>query len=316
MRAETRAGSIGASGTSSGRRFGILLCCLLLQSCATPTGNLNRLAAAQGFVRSTIDAGGFSLLTYQKPSSASPAVTGSVPVVDDTLHVYLEGDGSPWRHRSIIMADPTPRHPLMLRLMGMEAQPAAYLGRPCYNGTSAEPPCENSLWTSGRYSKAVIDSMASALQVLARRFDARRIWLIGHSGGGALAMLLAEEVPAVTRVVTVAANLDTDAWTLHHGYTPLYGSLNPAARPSLRTDVWQWHLVGGLDRVVPAQLVRPFIMRQSQASAFEIDRFSHGCCWEQIWPEVLEALAKDDPDLIPARQFKYRETLPDASGSL
>ena len=291
----------------------LVLVCVILQSCATPAGNLDRLAEDQGFARSTIKAAGFNLLVYRNRAAMAgltdTASNGSI------LHVYLEGDGSPWRHRTIVMADPTPRRPLMLRLMKLDRQPAAYLGRPCYNGTSAEPPCDSALWTSGRYSPTVIDSMASALRVLIRRHKAGELWLFGHSGGGALAMLLADRLPDVTRVVTLAGNLDTDAWTRHHGYTPLFSSVNPAQQPPLRRDVLQWHLVGGRDAVIPPQLVRSFIMNQPQASGFQVDRFAHSCCWQVIWPNVLKALARDDPKWIPARQFKFRDTLLDASDS-
>jgi pimeloyl-ACP methyl ester carboxylesterase len=286
--------------------------CLALQSCATPAGKLDKLAQVQGFDRGTIEAAGFKLRVYQNQA----AVAGLSAVGGESiLHVYLEGDGSPWRHRTFIMADPTPRRPLMLELMKLDRQPAAYLGRPCYNGTSAEAPCQNTLWTSGRYSPAVIDSMAAGLRVLANRQHASELWLFGHSGGGTLAMLLADRLPEVTRVVTIAGNLDIDAWTQHHNYTPLYSSLNPAQQPPLRSGVWQWHLVGRRDSVIPPQLIRSFIMSQPQASGFEFDRFAHGCCWQVIWPNVLDALAHDDPKRVPARQFKYREGLSGASDS-
>jgi len=42
--------------------------------------------------------------------------------------------------------------------------------------------------------------MASAIRALVRRYDVNQLWLIGHSGGGALAMLLAEKLPQVTRI--------------------------------------------------------------------------------------------------------------------
>ena len=52
-------------------------------------------------------------------------------------------------------------------------------------------------------------------------------------------------------VITVGANLDTDAWTQHHGYLPLTGSLNPAA--STAKHPWpEAHLYGGRDTIVPA----------------------------------------------------------------
>ena len=47
-----------------------------------------------------------------------------------------------------------------------------------------------------------------------------------------------------------SAGIDTDAWTAHHGYTPLHGSLNPSDEPPLDETIVQWHLFGGGDTVV------------------------------------------------------------------
>lgn len=296
--------------------FPLLLACLLLQACVTPAGKLDQLAESQGFERTQLVADGFKLLVYSNPQAtarklARQRASGSSGI----LHVYLEGDGSPWRHRTIIMPDPTPRRPLMLNLMNLDTRASVYLGRPCYNGTASDKGCDNSLWTSARYSRTVVDSMASGLRVLAHRYDASELWLMGHSGGGALAMLLARENPLVTRVVTIAGNLDTEAWTSHHGYTPLYGSINPAGLPAMRDTVRQWHFLGGRDAVIPPPLVRRFIMEQPQASGFVVKQFSHGCCWQLLWPTVLDALVRGDPSRVPARQFKFRDALLEASGS-
>jgi len=262
--------------------------------CETPTGRIESFAQHSGFVKSSVRAGGFKHLVF------SNQAVKSTPV----LHVYLEGDGSPWRYRTVIMPDPTPRRPLMLRLMTLDQSPSVYVGRPCYNGTSQDAGCDSALWTSARYSSTVVNSMAQTLHVLARRYRAGELWLFGHSGGGALAMLLADRVPAVTRVVTLAGNLDTDAWTQHHGYTPLYSSLNPARQPPLRTDVFQWHLLGGRDQVIPPELVKPFIVAQQNAVGIELPRFGHGCCWEQLWPRLIDSVQSDAPARVPGSRFK------------
>ena len=186
-------------------------------------------------------AGGFSHTVFDN----------GAPVVDDgVLHVYLEGDGTPWRHRTVIMPDPTPRRPLMLGLMALDPDASVYVGRPCYNGTYAEPGCDNRLWTSDRYSERgrVEHDERGAPPRRAGR-GAARVRLFGHSGGAALALLIAERLPtAVDAVLTLAGNLDTDAWTTHHGYSPLYGSINPAGRAPLAP---------ARARVAPARRARP-----------------------------------------------------------
>lgn len=301
----------------------LLLGASVLVGCATPTSRLRDFAAERGFERRTLVAGGFELTVFENaafgdtlvpPAAALPGAddparppepsdaSGETPV--RALHVYLEGDGTPWVYRVIVTPDPTPRRPLMLGLMSLDESPAVYVGRPCYNGTSDAIGCDDALWTSARYSETVVDSMAEAIRSVAARggYDALR--LFGHSGGGTLALLLAARLDGATDVVTVAGNLDTEAWTRHHGYSPLRESLNPAREPDLPAEVRQWHLVGGGDRVVPPTLVRPFIGRTPGATGVEFPSFSHGCCWARIWPGVLRAVRRGDAALLPGTVFR------------
>jgi hypothetical protein len=171
-----------------------------------------------------------------------------------TLHIYVDGDGTPWRTWAPA-ADPTPRNQLVLRLMALDPAPSLYLGRPCYQGLSETPPCSSPLWTGGRYSEEVVSSMEAALRrVLARADFDRLVWL-GYSGGDTLAILLVPRFDTTTDLVTVAANLDIDAWTDVHGYSRLVGSLNPARQAPLPAWIHRRHYVGSMDRVVPKDVI-------------------------------------------------------------
>ncbi len=276
----------------------------MLQACATPSDKVNLFARDQGFLRSTLRIDGFDLLVFQNRVDWVPRSQKNAVDKPTVLHVYLEGDGTPWRYRTVVMADPTPRRPLMLQLMALDDQHAVYVGRPCYNGTSGDRGCDSRLWTSGRYSEQVVVSMAMAINVLNERYKPDEIRLFGHSGGGTLAMLIAEQLPNVRQIVTMAGNLDTDAWTEHHGYSPLYSSLNPVHQPALSEQIQQWHLVGERDTNVPSQLVKPFIQSQPAADGFSFSGYGHGCCWLNLWPRVLAAIETGDKKLLLAEQFK------------
>ena len=280
----------------------IIGCVALFSACATPTSKLIDIADEQEFERADVQANGFKLLVLKKPPSPKASSTSNPA---STLHVYLEGDGTPWKYRVLRMRDPTPRFPLMLQLMGADNSAAAYVGRPCYNGTFADPGCTDDLWTSARYSEQVVSSMAEAVRKLQRSENAQNIRLFGHSGGGTLALLIAERIPEVTHIVTLAGNLDTEAWIKHHGYTPLFGSLNPARRERLRDSVTQWHFMGRNDSVIPPSIVKRFIQLQPNAFATEIGSFTHGCCWQKIWPAVLSGLNNSDTQRIPGIRLKY-----------
>lgn len=209
-----------------------------------------------------------------------------------TLHVYIDGDGRPWSG-SRPTADPTPRNPLVLRLMALDPAPSIYLGRPCYHGLASTPPCVTALWTAERYSSAVVASMAAALhRVLQQREVDRLVWF-GYSGGGSLAVLLAPQFTETTDLVTVAANLDIDAWADLHGYSRLVGSLNPARQAPVPTRIRQRHYVGGNDRVVPKDVVARGPIDPN--ALVVIPPYDHTCCWETIWPTVLAEVEGQRP---------------------
>jgi len=256
-------------------RTGALAILLALAACAGPSPRFDRDALELGFVREDVAGTPFTHAVYRARAIAA----------GDRLHVYLEGDGTPWIGGRNPAADPTPRAPVALRLMGRDPEPALLLGRPCYHGHYADPGCGPALWTDARYSEAVVASMAEALGAL-RPFGAR-LTLIGHSGGATLAMLLAERVAGVDAVVTIAGNLDVAAWARRHDYEPLSASLDPSARPPLPPHIRQVHFAGERDREVPLELLRAAAGRQPGARFEARPEFGHECCWLREWPELL-----------------------------
>lgn len=205
------------------------------------------------------------------------------------LHVYLEGDGTPYIRGGLAAADPTPREPVALRLLALDRAPALLLGRPCYHGLAQSPACSEDLWTEARYSERVVASMAAALRNLAP--ECRSVVLIGFSGGGTLAVLLSRRLPAVTAVVTLASNLDIDAWADVHGYRRLAGSLNPVQAAAAPQQLLQLHYAGAEDRRVPPAIVER-AARQTGGEHFLLDGVDHRAGWERRWPGILAALRK------------------------
>jgi hypothetical protein len=248
----------------------------LLAACVSPAHRWRQRVHQAGFTLAVTSGRPFRHVVLEKPEAPSRV-----------LHVYLDGDGTPWEGRAPA-ADPTPRDTLVLELMRLDDRPSLYLGRPCYHGLD-DAGCGTPLWTSERYSDAVVSSMATALRPHLRAANADRVVLIGYSGGGALAMLLAARVAETLAVVTVAGNLDTDAWTAHHRYVRLTGSLNPAAQPPLPPRLHQRHYVGTRDRVVPPSILDGAV---ESATVVRVPGFDHVCCWTRIWPSILADLAR------------------------
>ncbi len=247
-----------------------------LIGCATPAARIDQMASSNGLTRSEIQGTQYQHVIYQRETPKN-----------GVLHVYIEGDGTPFFSSTEIAADPTPRRPLALELMLMDPSPSLYLGRPCYYGHASDDACHWPLWTSHRYSELVLASMASALTTLITKTATENVILIGYSGGGTLAVLLAKRVPQTRAVITLSANLDIDAWTSLHDYTALTGSLNPAREPSLPTSIPQWHLVGRQDTTVPPWITRRGSAQQPASQIIEYAEADHSCCWTRIWPSAL-----------------------------
>jgi hypothetical protein len=243
----------------------------------------------------TADRAGLGALQLVGDPFVHKAYFGGSGRRSDSLHVYLSGDGSPWIGRTRIANDPTPRNPVALRLMALDPNPRLYLGRPCYHGLINNTGCSPALWTSARYSETVVRSMAAALQGFIDRNGIDEVVLIGYSGGGVLGWLLAGRLPQVRTLVTIAANLDIDAWAARHRYTRLSDSLNPAERDPLPSRIAQLHLAGTRDTNVPPSLVRAALRSAGSKSRLWVLDADHRCCWESHWPRVLAALETLDP---------------------
>ncbi len=248
-----------------------------LVGCATPAQRFDKMATKLDYSRRELSSTDFRHVAYLNKTARNTRF----------LHVYLEGDGTPWLTSTRVSADPTPRNPVMLKLMSLDPNPSILLGRPCYHGTARDAPCHPLLWTHQRYSEYVVASMAEALNVYLLKQGVEHVMLFGFSGGGTLAMLLAERIPKTRAVVTLAGNLDIDAWTRHHGYTPLHGSLNPVTQHPLRANILQLHYTSTNDQVVPPALVKKAIATQASAHLIVVNDADHACCWATIWQSVL-----------------------------
>jgi pimeloyl-ACP methyl ester carboxylesterase len=251
-----------------------------LTGCATPSQRFDQRASKLGFSRHTVAGTEFQHAIY----------SSSVPRPASLLHVYLEGDASPRMAHRYSPADPTPHRPRMLELMALDPAPSVLLGRPCQHGL--DPGCDPELWTVGRYGERVVASLAAALQRERERLGASGVVLVGYSGGGTLALLIAERVAETRALVTLAGNLDLVRWSEHHAYTPLSRSLDPATRPPLHRGIVQIHLLAGHDERVPPALTEASIARQPGATTRTYSEFDHGCCWESVWPAILGDLAR------------------------
>lgn len=211
-------------------------------------------------------------------TSPFPLKTNAAP-----LHIYIEGDGAPWISRFIIAPDPTPKWSLMLAAMRRDTTPSVYLGRPCYYHVEDQN-CAAKYWTMQRYSEDVVNSMLKAVEQLASKHE--NVWLIGHSGGGTLATLIGRRLSQPVNVLTIAANLDHRAWTAHHYYSPLVGSLNVAKDSTRNPNMKEMHWFGSKDKNVVPQWWTFFYCQQARVEC-RLNRAKHSSGWLDQWPRIL-----------------------------
>jgi pimeloyl-ACP methyl ester carboxylesterase len=247
-----------------------------------PTARVDNLARRAGLSREIVQGTEFRHVVYDRASFGP----------DEELHVYIDGDGMAYRSRFQPSADPTTAHPLALELMLKDPAPALYLGRPCYLGLAQDAACDVAYWTLRRLSREVVASMARVLRMRIEATGAKRVTLIGYSGGAALALLIADDIPEVNRIVTVSGNLDVAGWVHLHGYTPLAGSLDPLADERRRTDVMRIHYAGAQDENIPPAMIVAAAAKLGDPVHIVRD-FTHECCWARIWPAVLQDLTVD-----------------------
>jgi pimeloyl-ACP methyl ester carboxylesterase len=176
-----------------------------------------------------------------------PAVRGSV------LVILLHGD----------TAEPPPEYHIEVA-RGIAARhdhvTAAAILRPGYaDGRGNVSSGETGRRTGDNYTPDVVDSIADAIAQVQEQSGARRTLLIGHSGGGAVAALVAARRHGLLdQVIAVGCPCDLSAWQRHmRGERPgvrwergeslspieLAGSMDPRVSVLL--------VVGSNDRVVP-----------------------------------------------------------------
>lgn len=221
----------------------------------------------------------FRLLAWE-PSDVRPV---------KKLRIYIEGDGFAWLNRYQPSVDSTPTDPIALRLaVADSALDVLYLARPCQYVPLTDPPCSPLIWTQHRFHPAVLASYQQVLDQIKTKWEVKQFELIGFSGGGVIAALLAAQRSDVSLLVTVAAPLSLNAWIAHHNVSPLVGSLNPMDFMVELRKIPQCHFVGIADTVMPKKIVDDYQKQlASDQSYVFLEKNSHEHGWIEAWQQTL-----------------------------
>lgn len=220
-------------------------------------------------------------------------LTAFVHIADRTqpVTIYMEGDGLAWASRTQVSRDPTPKDAQGLALAALDpAANVVYLARPCqYTDRSKNPACAPAYWTSKRFAPEVIAAMNQAVDQVAAQVPGQKLNLVGYSGGGAVAVLVAARRQDVASIRTVAGNLDHVEVNRLAKVSQLTGSLNAIDVAAQVAKVPQVHFSGAADKTVPAAIAQRFTQASGSACVrtVTVPGADHENGWNGRWRELL-----------------------------
>lgn len=163
----------------------------------------------------------------------------------------------------------------------------AWIARPCqYVSMQRNPACASFYWTAGRFAPQLVEAMDAAITQIAWAASADRVHLVGYSGGGGMALLVAVRRSDVASVRSVAGNLDIEAFTGLHQVSPMSGSLNPADVALPLAHIPQRHFIGGEDKIVPESIAATYLRRSGNSACVVLQVLpgvTHHKGWEVVW---------------------------------
>ena len=243
-------------------------------------GDENKIAADSGLIRDNLQTDSFTVASW---SRITPPV--------NSLRVYIEGDGFAWKSRTQPSNNPTPHNPVALKLAASDKNAnVLYLARPCqYLPSPLPPPCQVNWWTNDRFAPAVIDAMNDALEQVVQRYPGVKLDLVGYSGGGNIAALLAERRSDVRTLRTVAGNLDVAFVNSQHKVSVMPNALSAIDRASTLRLLPQTHFSGDEDKTVPPAVAARFqqAVGGSCVRVESVAGMAHGSDWASVWPRLL-----------------------------
>lgn len=238
---------------------------MFLSSCQTQP-------IAENFYPVEVQTSVFRLQTYQKITNPS-----------NGYKIYIEGDGHAFTASGQPSSDPTPKDTFMRRLAFNDTSEKniVYLARPCQY--IKDNSCHQTDWTTGRFSKNVIQSEYEAIYSIVGNSS---VTLIGFSGGAQIAGLLAVLYPKlnIQKIITISGNLDHPSWTAYHHIPDLKDSLNLGNYKNEFFKIDQIHYVGQKDKVITPEMIENFV--QKQAPVIQVPNASHSRGYESIYQQI------------------------------
>ena len=237
-------------------------------------------AQAGNLVQQKIATDDFLLTTYQRFDATSD---------NKQMVVYIEGDGMAWISRDQLSSNPTPVQPIALKLASIDTNAnVLYVARPCqYLWPQKMNRCSSKYWSNKRGSEEVISSINQAISIVKQKQNISSIRLIGYSGGGGIAALIADRRADVSEFVSVSGNSNYKLFTQTHNLSSMNGSIDPITVANQIGSIPQIHYVGADDKIIPKQIALSFSDKVKVISDVSHDN------WPDKWAQILRTINHD-----------------------
>ena len=237
-------------------------------------------AQSGNLVQQKIATDDFLLTTYQRFDATAD---------NKQMVVYIEGDGMAWISRDQLSSNPTPVQPIALKLASIDTNVnVLYIARPCqYLWPQKMNRCSSRYWSDKRGSEEVISSINQAISIVKQKQNISSIRLIGYSGGGGIAALIADRRADVNEFVSVSGNLNYKLFTQTHDLSPMNGSIDPITVANQIGSIPQIHYVGADDKIIPKQIALSFSDKVKVINDVSHDN------WPDKWAQILRTINHD-----------------------
>jgi len=237
-------------------------------------------AQSGNLVQQKIATDDFLLTTYQRFDATAD---------NKQMVVYIEGDGMAWISRDQLSSNPTPVQPIALKLASIDTNAnVLYIARPCqYLWPQKMNRCSSRYWSDKRGSEEVISSINQAISIVKQKQNISSIRLIGYSGGGGIAALIADRRADVNEFVSVSGNLNYKLFTQTHNLSPMNGSIDPITVANQIGSIPQIHYVGADDKIIPRQIALSFSDKVKVINDVSHDN------WPDKWAQILRTINHD-----------------------
>jgi len=257
------------------KRLALSSLILLLIACSTPKSNQFKLQSLANDGAIWVD-------------DDSKTIKGLVNIsFKNNVLVIIEGDGNAWINRYTPSSDPTPKRPLNFIEPSSLPPSWIYLGRPCqFNKDTDENICNSLLWTMDRFAEPTIQLYNDFLDSIKSQYGLSSFDLLGYSGGGTIAAILASQRSDVRTLTTLAGNLDVTLFNEHHKVSAMPSAINPKDLVEQLEKVPQRHVIGLEDDIVPVKIIESYrksFVKDDCIKVETVETLEHNRGWKDYW---------------------------------